>query len=135
MPKPSPPRPKPSKSPSRGQADLTRLRRMTDREIAATAPPELPELPESFWQNARVVTPVTKRAISLRLDEDVIAWFRASGARYQTRMNAVLRSYVEQMQGPPAPQSTRTRANKGLQRASGAAARRGPAAPRSAARR
>ncbi len=112
MPKPLP-RPKRSKRPSQGQADLPRLRRMTDREIAATAPPELADLPDSFWRNARVVTPVTKRAISLRLDEDVIEWFRASGARYQTRMNAVLRSYVEQMQARPAPRVPRVRASEG----------------------
>ena len=38
-----------------------------------------------------------KRAISMRLDEDVLDWFRRSGPRYQTRMNAVLRMYVKRM--------------------------------------
>lgn len=89
------PRKSPPTKPSRGKADLPRLRRMTDRAIAASAPDELPLLPDSFWRNARVVTPPAKRAISLRLDEDVLEWFRASGPRYQTRINAVLRSYVE----------------------------------------
>ncbi|MFN5154551.1 MAG: BrnA antitoxin family protein [Gemmatimonadota bacterium] len=41
--------------------------------------------------------PKPKRAISLRVDEDVLEWFRTSGPRYQTRMNAVLRSYVASM--------------------------------------
>ena len=36
-----------------------------------------------------------KAAISLRLDADVLDWFRAQGAGYQTRMNAVLRAYME----------------------------------------
>jgi uncharacterized protein (DUF4415 family) len=36
-----------------------------------------------------------KAAISLRLDADVLAWFRAQGAGYQTRVNAVLRAYME----------------------------------------
>jgi len=36
-----------------------------------------------------------KAAISLRLDADVLAWFRVQGAGYQTRMNAVLRAYME----------------------------------------
>ncbi|MEK7403277.1 MAG: BrnA antitoxin family protein [Gemmatimonadota bacterium] len=38
-----------------------------------------------------------KRAISLRLDPDVLEWFRAQGPRYQSRMNAVLRSYMTHM--------------------------------------
>jgi len=70
---------------------------MSDREINRTSPPELKDIPDDFWKEARVVTPVTKQAISLRLDRDVIEWFRATGSRYQTRMNAVLRSYVDQM--------------------------------------
>lgn len=40
--------------------------------------------------------PVPKKALlSLRIDEDVIAWFRAQGAGYQTQMNALLRAYME----------------------------------------
>ena len=41
--------------------------------------------------------PDAKQAISLRLDEDVLDWFRRGGPRYQTRMNAVLRMYVKRM--------------------------------------
>ena len=36
-----------------------------------------------------------KESVSLRLDADVLAWFRASGAGYQTRINAVLRAFKE----------------------------------------
>lgn len=39
-----------------------------------------------------------KAAISLRLDPEVLAWFRTQGPGYQTRMNAVLRAYVEAKQ-------------------------------------
>ena len=95
MPKTS--KPPKRKIPTQGRADLARLRRMSDREINRTSPPELKDIPDDFWKEARVVTPVTKQAISLRLDRDVIEWFRATGSRYQTRMNAVLRSYVDQM--------------------------------------
>jgi uncharacterized protein (DUF4415 family) len=70
---------------------------MTDAEIEATSPPELRNLPEAFWQGARVVTPVAKEAISIRLDSDVVAFFREAGPRYQSRINAVLRSYVDEM--------------------------------------
>jgi uncharacterized protein (DUF4415 family) len=44
-----------------------------------------------------VVTPVPKEAISIRVDSDVLAWFREGGSGYQTRMNAVLRSYMDAM--------------------------------------
>jgi uncharacterized protein (DUF4415 family) len=83
-----------TKKPSRGRAKLAVLRRVSDAEIARTSPPELAALPSDFWDGAMLVVPGPKQAISLRVDEDVLAWFRKSGPRYQTRMNAVLRSYV-----------------------------------------
>ena len=67
---------------------------MTEAEIAATSPAELADLPDHFWDDAVVVAPPPKEAISLRVDGDVLAWFRAQGPRYQTRMNAALRSYM-----------------------------------------
>ena len=79
--------------PSRGRADLSRLRRLTDAEVRQTSPPELTDLPADFWNDAELVTPAPKRAVSIRLDEDVLEWFRRSGPRYQTRMNAVLRAF------------------------------------------
>lgn len=85
------------KKPSRGRAKLALLRRVTDAEIARTSPPELADLPATFWADAALVVPAPKKAISLRVDEDVLDWFRTSGPRYQTRMNAVLRSYVAAM--------------------------------------
>ena len=84
-------------TPPQGRANLARLRRVSDAEIARTSPAELRAIPDDFWQEARVVTPVSKQAISIRLDTDVIDWFRATGPRYETRINAVLRSYVEQV--------------------------------------
>jgi uncharacterized protein (DUF4415 family) len=83
-------------TPNRGKADLERLRKMTEAEIAETSPPELANLPEGFWDDAVLVFPSPKEAISLRVDEDVLTWFRQGGPRYQSRMNAVLRSYMQQ---------------------------------------
>ena len=83
--------------PSRGRADLSRLRRATDAEIRRTSPPELTDLPADLWNEAELIAPAPKRAVSIRLDEDVLDWFRRSGPRYQTRMNAVLRMYVKRM--------------------------------------
>jgi uncharacterized protein (DUF4415 family) len=56
--------------------------------------PEI-ELDEDFWRNARVVMPPGKKSVHLRVDTDVLAWFKAQGRGYLTRMNAVLRSYME----------------------------------------
>lgn len=83
--------------PSRGRAELPRLRKATDAEIRRTSPVELADLPAAFWDEAEVVASSPKRAVSIRLDEDVLDWFRRSGPRYQTRMNAVLRMYVKRM--------------------------------------
>ena len=86
-----------SRRPSRGRANLSRLRQVSDAEIRRTSPSELADLPSNFWDEAELVALTPKRAISLRLDEDVLDWFRRSGPRYQTRMNAVLRMYVSRM--------------------------------------
>ena len=84
-----------------GRMDLARVRRMSEREIEATSPPELAHLPANFWDDATLVPPVIKQAISLRVDPDVLEWFRAQGPRYQSRMNAVLRTYMTQMRTRP----------------------------------
>jgi uncharacterized protein (DUF4415 family) len=82
----------------RGRADLDRLRRMTDREIQESSPRELADLPDDFWDSAAVVEPAQKLPISLRVDADGLKWFKTQGPRYQSRMNAVLRSYMNQLQ-------------------------------------
>jgi uncharacterized protein (DUF4415 family) len=49
--------------------------------------------------NLKVAWPQPKQAISLRIDQDILAWFRDRGPGYQTRMNAVLRAFVDAQQG------------------------------------
>jgi uncharacterized protein (DUF4415 family) len=66
---------------------------MTEAEIRRTSPTDLADLPADFWDDATVVMPAMKHAISLRVDADVLEWFKR-GPRYQTRMNAVLRAYM-----------------------------------------
>ena len=73
---------------------MDRLRKVRERQIMKSSPEELADLPEDFWDEAELVMPVAKRPISLRLDEDVLEWFRRLGPRYQTRINAVLRAYM-----------------------------------------
>lgn len=82
------------KKPSHGRADFARLDRMTDAEIRRSSPRELADLPPGFFEDAAIVTPPTKRAVSLRLDPDIVAWFRRRGPGYQTRINAALRAFV-----------------------------------------
>ena len=63
---------------------------------AAVDTSDIPPLDHAFWNNARVVMPGQgKRQLTVRLDGDVLDWFKAQGKGYQTRMNAVLRSYYE----------------------------------------
>jgi uncharacterized protein (DUF4415 family) len=51
---------------------------------------------EEFWRNARVVMPPPgKASVHLRLDADVLEWFREQGKGHLSRMNAVLRSFME----------------------------------------
>ena len=75
-------------------------RALTPEELAALPDEEIdysdiPELDERFWKNARVVEPQNKTAISIRVDQDILDWFKAQGKGYQSRINAVLRAYYE----------------------------------------
>jgi len=89
-----------SAAPSRGRASLGRLRRVSEATIQRTSPRDLRALPDDFWASAQVVEPVAKQPISLRVDADVLDWFKAQGPRYQSRINAVLRSFMTQSAAP-----------------------------------
>jgi len=70
---------------------------MSDEEAErrAASDPDAGIIPPGFWDNATVWEPETKQQITLRLDPGVIRWFKRTGKGYQSRMGAVLRSYVE----------------------------------------
>jgi uncharacterized protein (DUF4415 family) len=57
--------------------------------------PEAESLGADFWSSARVVMPRGKTSVHLRLDSDVVEWFKTNGKGHLTRMNAVLRAYVD----------------------------------------
>jgi uncharacterized protein (DUF4415 family) len=80
-----------------GRTDWRRLGSMSDREVQrrAKADPDAQPTDADFWKNARVVVPPGKRPVTVRIDADVLEWFKARGPKYQSRMNAVLRSYME----------------------------------------
>ena len=75
-------------------SEIGAMRKRGEDETSKTAP-EAESLGAEFWKSARVVVPSGMTSVHLRLDYDVVEWFRASGKGHQTRMNAVLRAYVE----------------------------------------
>jgi uncharacterized protein (DUF4415 family) len=66
---------------------------MSDEQIDYS---DIPELDDTFWKTAKVVLPAapSKKQISIKIDTDVLEFFRKDGPGYQTRMNAVLRSFM-----------------------------------------
>jgi len=83
---------------ARGESrtDWERIRTMTEEELEASiaSDPDWKDIPKDWYLSAKLVEPVGKKLLSLRLDSDIIAWFRQQGPGYQTRMNAVLRAYM-----------------------------------------
>ena len=61
------------------------------KEIAAD--PDANATDENFWKSARVVMPTPKEIVTMRLDADLLRWFRQQ-RDYQTRINAILRAYM-----------------------------------------
>ena len=76
-------------------ASKARLDTLKDEQIDYS---DIPELTDDWFARAaqsKEMRIPTKQQISLRVDEDVLAFFKAHGPRYQTRINAVLRAYVD----------------------------------------
>jgi uncharacterized protein (DUF4415 family) len=70
---------------------------LTDAEIEEAVRNDPDAVPLDFdWSEAVLVIPPKKKAISIRVDQDVLDFFKKDGAGYQRHMNAVLRSYMQQ---------------------------------------
>jgi uncharacterized protein (DUF4415 family) len=80
----------------KGKTDWARVDAMTEEEIdaAARSDPDAQPIDDDMWEDAVLVFP-SKQLVCIRIDRDVLDWFRSQGRGYQTRMNAVLRSYME----------------------------------------
>ena len=78
------------RSPEPSQTDWARVDRMADEDIDLS---ESPPLDEDFWAEA-ILWPGTKKQITLRLDPDVLDFFKKQGKGYQTVINSVLRQYM-----------------------------------------
>ena len=79
------------KKQSKGKTDWKRVKAMKDKEIDTS---DIPELDDDFFKNAELRLP-QKQTVTIRLDNDVVSWFKSQGKGYQTRINKLLRSYME----------------------------------------
>jgi len=74
------------------KTDWDKLEKMSDEDIDYS---DIPPLENEFFKKGKLRLPKSKPLISIRIDPDVLEWFKDQGAGYQTRMNAVLRMYME----------------------------------------
>jgi uncharacterized protein (DUF4415 family) len=85
---------------ARGESrtDLARVQAKTAAELEhdIASDPDFSGVPEDWYKSAEAVMPTPKKLLSLRLDSDVVDWFKSQGPGYQTRINAVLRAFVQQ---------------------------------------
>jgi uncharacterized protein (DUF4415 family) len=85
----------------KGKTDWARVDALTDEDIAKAVADDPDAAPIDIdWSDAVLVIPAKKKAISIRVDEDVLDFFRKQGEGYQRRINAVLRSYMQQKAKP-----------------------------------
>jgi uncharacterized protein (DUF4415 family) len=76
--------------------DWKRLDALQDEDIDLSDAPEItPEMFAKAVVRRGLKPPPGKQQITIRLDDDVLEWFRAQGKGYQTRINALLRAYME----------------------------------------
>jgi uncharacterized protein (DUF4415 family) len=92
----------------KGKTDWAAVDALTDKQIeeAVRNDPDAAPL-DVDWSEAILVIPPKKKAISIRVDEDILSFFKHEGEGYQRRMNAVLRSYVQQKRKAPARKKKR----------------------------
>ncbi len=82
------------------KTDHEYLRNLTEAELERSIAddPDWKDIPPDWFEGAEVVIPGRKKLLSLRLDQDVLDWFKATGPGYQTRINATLKAYVRARQ-------------------------------------
>lgn len=83
------------------ETNWAKLETLTDEQIDTS---DIPPLDDDFFTKGELRLPKQKPMISIRVDADVLEWFKAQGPGYQTRMNAVLRLYVDAQRRENIPQ-------------------------------
>ncbi|HGY9638801.1 TPA: BrnA antitoxin family protein [Pseudomonas putida] len=76
------------------RTDWSRLARQDDKDIDTS---DIPVLDQDFFRQAELRVPA-KQTVTIRLDSDVLAWFKEQGSGYQTRINQLLRQYMQAQQ-------------------------------------
>jgi len=76
---------------SSSKTNMIKLRKKNDEDINYE---DSPATTKAFWKDADVFMPQHKIHISLRLDEDILNYFKEEGGGYQSRINAVLKAYI-----------------------------------------
>ncbi len=74
------------------KSDLKRLDSISDAEIDYS---NSPALDDSFFERVKVELPIKKDSVTLRIDHEVLAFFKSQGKGYQTKINAVLKAYAQ----------------------------------------
>ena len=89
---------------ARGESrtDWAAVKAMTEEELEASIAVDPDDIHEPIdWSQALEGMPPRKRDIHIRLDEDVLDWFRQAGRGYQTRINSVLRAFMQSRKRAP----------------------------------
>lgn len=89
------------------RTDWARIDAMTDEDIDYS---DCPPLGENFWKNAKLILPEPKVSVGVRFDRKVVDWFKKQGPGYQSRMNAVLKTYMEAQKALASSKKTRRKA-------------------------
>ena len=77
---------------TKGATDFKRLRALRDADMDFS---DIPKLSRFFWKAAKLAMPEPKDRLTIRVDHDIVQWLKKRGPGYQTRINAILRSYME----------------------------------------
>ncbi len=77
------------------RTDKNKLNKLKNKEIDYSY---IPETNADFWKDAEVIYPANKTHLSIRLDDDIVQWFKKLGRGYQTKINAVLKSYISNIE-------------------------------------
>jgi len=80
----------------KGKTDFEKLRNMSEEDVERAARADKDNLPwtQEMLEDAVLRMPQRKVLIHISLDKEIVDWFKSDGRGYQTRMNAVLKSYV-----------------------------------------
>ena len=102
---------------ARGESktDWKRVDAMSQAEVERLADKDEGLLPAGWESTVMVGLPPAKQDIHIRLDGDILDWFKARGRGYQTRINAVLRAFVQTRQRVERKPATRSRSRRAKQ--------------------